>query len=103
VSRKDISVSGKPRSGQAVTVTARIRNAGDAASGPATVRFTDDGQLVGERVVYGLAAGSSATASVSWTPASSGTHVLAVTVDPADTVDEQVEANNAASRSVKVG
>jgi subtilase family serine protease len=40
---------------------------------------------------------------VSWTPADAGTHELVVTVDPADTVDEQVEANNAASRSVKVG
>ncbi|MGH3071531.1 MAG: CARDB domain-containing protein [Gaiellaceae bacterium] len=104
LSKSDIALSPKKaRSGETVTVTARIRNAGDAASGPVTVRVADDGRVIGERVVYGLAAGSSTTASVAWTPSGRGTHELVVTVDPADTVDEQVEGNNAASRSVKVG
>ncbi len=86
-----------------MTVTAVVRNAGSSAAGPFTVRVTDDGSPVGERVIYGLGAGSSTSASVSWTPSGRGTHELVVTVDPADTVDEEVEANNAASKSVKVG
>lgn len=104
VSRKAISLSpNKAKSGETVTVTAAVRNAGSADSGPVTVRFTDDGQPFGERVVYGLAAGASTSTSVSWTPSGRGEHELVVTVDPADMVDEEVEANNAASKSVKVG
>jgi hypothetical protein len=104
VARKGIELSpNKARDGEDLTVTATIRNAGSAPSGPLTVRFTDDGAPIGERVVYGLGAGSSTTTSVRWTPMGRGTHELVVTVDPADTVDEEVEGNNAASRSVKVG
>ena len=104
VSSKGITLSpNKAKSGETVTVTAKVRNAGSASSGPATVRVTDDGALVGERVVYGLAAGTSTSVSVAWTPSGRGTHELVVTVDPADTVDEEVEANNSASKSVKVG
>jgi hypothetical protein len=104
VSRGGISVSNhRPASGESVRVTAKVRNAGSATSGPATVRFTDDGALVGERVIYGLAPGATATATVEWTPVGEGTHELVVTVDPADSVDEEVEGNNAAARKVKVG
>jgi hypothetical protein len=104
ISRGGIGLSNyKPATGTSVTVTARVRNAGTAASGPFTVRFTDDGTVVGERTVAGVPAGGEATTSVTWTPAGEGTHELAVIVDPADLVDEGVEKNNAASRSVKVG
>jgi CARDB len=98
-----ITLSSHPATGQSVTVTAKVRNAGDTASGPATVRFTDDGAVVGERAVYGLAPGAIATVAVSWTPSGAGTHMLAVTADPNDLVDEQVEGNNAAARRVRVG
>jgi hypothetical protein len=103
VSRKGIAISPqKPTSGEAATVTATVRNAGTASSGPVTVRFAAGGEPIGERVIYGLAAGAATTASVGWTPAGAGWHELVVTVDPADTVDEEVEGNNAASRGVKV-
>jgi len=104
ISRGGVGLSDhKPASGETVTVTARVRNAGTAASGPFTVRFTDDGALVGERTIAGIPAGGSATTSVEWTPVGAGTHELVVTVDPGDLVDEEVEANNAASRKVRVG
>jgi hypothetical protein len=104
ISRGGIGLSDhRPASGVKVAVTARVRNAGTAASGPFIVRFADDGALVGERMVAGIPAGGSVTASIDWTPAGAGTHELVVTVDPADLVDEEVEANNAASRNVKVG
>src|SRR5688572_25002126 len=93
----------KPASGETVTVTARVRNAGTAASGPFTVRFTDHGTLIGERTVGGVPPGGEAATSVSWTPVGVGAHELVVTVDPADLVDEEVEKNNSASRNVKVG
>jgi subtilase family serine protease len=104
ISRGGIGLSDHtPASGQTVTVTARVRNAGTAATGPVTVRFTDDGALIGERTLAGVPAGGEATTSISWAPAGAGTHELVVTVDPADLVDEGVEKNNAASRNVKVG
>jgi hypothetical protein len=103
ISRGGIGLSDHtPASGQTVTVSARVRNAGTAATGPVTVRFTDDGALIGERTLAGVPAGGEATTSISWTPAGAGTHELVVTVDPADLVDEGVEKNNAASRNVKV-
>jgi hypothetical protein len=104
ISRGNIGLTDhKPTSGQRLTVTAKVRNAGTAAAAPVIVRFTDDGALVGEKVIPSIGAGATATTSVSWTPAGAGTHELVVTVDPADVVDEEVEGNNAASREVKVG
>jgi hypothetical protein len=104
ISRGGIGLTNhKPASGETVTVTARVRNAGTAASGRVTVRFTDDGTLIGEQTVGGVPAGGQAAASVLWTPVGVGAHELVVTVDPADLVDEEVEKNNSASRNVKVG
>ena len=91
-----------PSSGEVVTLTAKVRNAGTADASGVVVRFTDDGTQIGERMIPSIAAGGSATTSVTWTPSGAGTHEIAVIVDPGDLVDEQVEANNAASRSVKV-
>ena len=92
----------RPASGQAVTVSAKVRNAGTAGAAPVVVRFTDDGVLVAERTIPFVPAGGSATTSITWTPVGSGMHELVVTLDPADVVDEEVEGNNAASRDVKV-
>jgi hypothetical protein len=93
----------KPASGETVSVSVKVRNGGEAAAGPFTVRLEDDGAVVGERVVGGLAPRATATVTITWTPVGAGTHVLAATADPADTVDEQVEGNNSAARKVKVG
>jgi hypothetical protein len=104
ISRGNIGLTDhKPASGQTLTVIAKVRNAGTAGAAPVVVRFTDDGALIGEKVIPSIGAGATATTSVSWTPAGAGTHELVVTVDPADVVDEEVEQNNAASREVKVG
>jgi hypothetical protein len=103
VSRGGIGLSDhSPAAGRRVTVTARVRNAGTAATGPFTVRFTDDGTVVGERVIPGLAPGSNTTATVEWTPVGAGPHELVVAADAADTVNEEVEANNTASRKINV-
>jgi hypothetical protein len=93
----------KPRSGQPVTISARVRNAGGAAAGPVVVRFADNGSVIGEQVISSISAGGTATASVTWnTGGSSGVREIVVTVDPNDVIDEQVEANNTASRKVEV-
>jgi hypothetical protein len=103
VSRSGISFSDRsPESGELVTITARVRNAGDAAAAPVTARFTDNGTLIGEAAVPAIPAGESRTVSVGWVAGAAGRHTIGVTVDEADLVDEQVEANNSASRSVDV-
>ena len=103
VSRSGIGVSDRsPNTGQVVTIEARVRNAGDALAAPVTARFTDNGTLIGEAAVPAVPAGESRTASVTWVAGTAGRHTIAVTVDEADLVDEQVEANNSASRTVEV-
>jgi subtilase family serine protease len=93
----------KPKSGQVVTISARVRNAGGAAAGPVVVRFADNGTVIGEQVISSIAAGGTATTSVTWNTAGiSGQREIVVTVDPNDVIDEQVEANNAAARRVDV-
>jgi hypothetical protein len=103
VSKGGIQLSNhSPARGETVTLSAKVRNAGTAGATGVVVRFSENGTLIGDRVIPALAAGSSATTSIPWQPREAGTREIAVTVDPADAIDEQVEANNAASRSVKV-
>jgi hypothetical protein len=95
--------SHRPTSGEPVTVTARVRNAGGSDAAPVVVRFTDNGTLIGERTIASIPAGESRSASVTWsTTGIEGDRTIAVSVDPANVVREQVEANNAASRKVTV-
>jgi subtilase family serine protease len=92
-----------PRSGDLVTITARVRNAGGSHAAGVVVRFTDNGQLIGEHTIATIPAGETRTASVTWnTGGRSGDRELVVRVDPNDTVPEQVEGNNAASRTVRL-
>jgi hypothetical protein len=104
VSSGDITFSPKkPKSGNVVTITARVRNAGGAAAGPVVVRFADNGSVIGERVIASIPAGGSATTSVTWNTAGiQGAREIVVTADPNDVIDEGVEANNVASRVVQV-
>jgi hypothetical protein len=104
INRGGISVSpSSPRSGEVVTISARVRNAGGSTAAPVVVRFADGGTVIGERTIASIPPGGEATTSISWSTAGiSGERELVVTVDPNNLVREQVEANNSASRKVKV-
>jgi hypothetical protein len=103
VSRSGIGFSDRsPESGQLVTVSARVRNSGDSAAAPVTVRFTDNGTPIGEAATPVIPADESRTVSVTWVAGAEGRHAIAAVVDESDLVDEQVEGNNSASRSVDV-
>jgi hypothetical protein len=68
------------------------------------VRFTDNGTLIGEALTPAIPAGETRTVSITWsTVGIEGRRTIAVTADPADVVDEQVESNNSASCSIDVG
>ncbi len=103
-SRTGISFSpGHPRSGDLVTVTARIRNQGESDAAPVTVVFSDGDTLSQSVTIPTIPEGESRTVSVTWNTAGvSGKRDVVVTADPADLIDEQVEANNAASRTVEI-
>src|SRR5918992_1560000 len=92
VSRSGIGFSDRsPSSGDLVTITARVRNAGDAVAAPVTVRFTDNGAPVGEAVTPAIPAGESRTVSATWsTVGIEGRRTIGVSADEADVVDEQV-------------
>ncbi|MBD0329605.1 MAG: hypothetical protein ICV64_05830 [Thermoleophilia bacterium] len=104
VSKNGISVSPtSPRSGEAATVTAQVRNAGGSTAAPVHVRFADGDSVIGEATIASIPAGESRSASVRWdTSGVEGQRTVVVTVDPNGLVREQVEANNRASRDVQV-
>jgi hypothetical protein len=95
--------SNRITSGDRVTITARVRNAGGSAAAPVVVRFADGDTVIGERTIASIPPGEEATTSVVWNTAGvSGDRQIVVTVDPYNMVREQVEGNNSASRKVKV-
>jgi hypothetical protein len=104
ISPSDISFSPeKIRGDKQVGITANVRNVGRVAASDAEVRFSVDGVEVGTRTIRSIPAGGSATASVTWTTKHlDGEHTATVTLDPANTLDEESEANNEASRSFVV-
>ncbi|MET0424810.1 MAG: CARDB domain-containing protein, partial [Actinoplanes sp.] len=94
-----------PDEATAITVSATVRNAGTAASGATTVDVRLGGTLVGSAAVGALAAGASTTVTVAAGRRGQGSYPVSATVDPADTVAEQNNANNTftASSQLVVG
>jgi hypothetical protein len=86
------------------TITATVRNPGQAPAAGVPVRFTDNGtQIGGVQTIASIPAGGSGTASVVWsTKGLKGDRTIGVTVDPANAIAESNEANNSATRVVTV-
>jgi uncharacterized protein (TIGR03790 family) len=88
VVRPDLSVSGgnivlnpgAPVDGDTVNVTASIRNAGNAASGPVTVSLSEAGKVISTRMLDGLAPGENVTIVFGWN-ATAGSQKLAITAE----------------------
>jgi hypothetical protein len=77
-----------------ITVRATVQNIGSAAAGATSVTFGLGGQLAGSAAVSALAAGASATVSADVGTRPMGSYSVSATVDPANTVVEQNDANN---------
>ncbi|MBM0204760.1 discoidin domain-containing protein [Micromonospora sp. STR1s_5] len=77
-----------------ITLSATVRNAGSAASGPTNVNFYLGSTRVGTASVGGLAAGASTTVSASIGTRDSGSYPLSAKVDESNTVVEQDDTNN---------
>ncbi len=83
--------------GNQYSVTARITNSGDAATGNNfKVRLYDNGNLIGEKNVNALNTGAFTTLTWDWTPiiGTPGTHTLLITTDTDFAVAESNETNN---------
>ncbi|GAA4713311.1 discoidin domain-containing protein [Phytohabitans rumicis] len=97
----DLTVTGtsaspaSPVETDAITLSATVRNAGTAASGPTEVNFYLGTALAGTAPVGGLAAGASTTVSAGVGQRDAGTYPLSAKVDEDNDVIEQNDANNA--------
>jgi uncharacterized repeat protein (TIGR01451 family) len=96
----DLTVTGvsaapaSPVETDAITLSATVRNAGNAASPATTVTFYLGTAKVGTATVGALAAGASSTVSASIGARAAGTYQLTAKVDESGTVVERDEANN---------
>ncbi len=85
-----------PAAGQAVTLTAVLRNGGDLAVVNPQVAFYDGTSQIGStQTLSTLAAGYTVTVSTTWTlPSPAAAHTLKAVADPAGQVTETDETNN---------
>ncbi|WP_369795881.1 discoidin domain-containing protein [Actinoplanes sp. N902-109] len=96
----DLTVTGlaftpsAPVETDAVTLSATVRNAGNAGSPATTVTFYLGTARAGTATVPALAAGASSTVTADAGAQNAGTYTLSARVDEANTIIEQNDANN---------
>jgi hypothetical protein len=91
-----------PSEATAVTLSATVRNQGTADAAATRVDFKLGGNVVGNAAVGALAAGASATVSANVGAQPMGSYSVAAVVDPANTVAEQNNDNNAFTASTQL-
>ncbi len=97
-----------PYDDDSVTITATVRNLGNVDLSDLAVRFYDGdpgsgGVQIGSDYIFALLDGtSSGAAQVVWTPGLGGPHEIYVVVDPDNAIDEEIEDNNTAHKSISV-
>ena len=85
-----------------VTLTATVKNIGTTASAATSVAFQVDGQNAANASVGALNPGATATVTASIGARAAGSYTIGATADPANTVVEQNESNNAYSNPTKL-
>ncbi|WP_262840959.1 discoidin domain-containing protein [Sphaerisporangium corydalis] len=96
----DLTVTGvtasptSPIETDAITLSATVRNIGNAGSGATNVNFYLGTTKVGTASLGALAAGATGTVSANIGPRDAGTYPLTAKVDEGNTVVEQNETNN---------
>jgi len=110
VTDRDIILSNPaPRTGEKITITANVSNAGGADVNGAMVRFFDGdpaqgGMQIGADVTGNVQGGRSTPFTVEWdTTGREGDHEIFVLVDPDNKIAETDETNNFASVRMHVG
>jgi len=102
LSSTDISFSpaSQPTEGDSVTITATVRNIGEAAASDFRVSFFDGDSLIGIDTIS-VTAGFTTTASTTWI-AVAGDRTIKVVVDSGGAITESDETNNEASKTITV-
>lgn len=92
----DIKISPtSPVAGESVTITATLKNQGNADAARFYLKYYIDDVYQGEDdLTFGLGQGNSNDESLSVIVSSSGQHTVKVVVDPDNNIDESVESNN---------
>jgi len=104
----DLTVTGvtsspaSPTESTAVTLSATVKNVGTLASAATSVAFQVDGQDAATASVGAIAAGATATVTASIGARAAGSYTVGATADPASTVVEQDETNNAFTSQTKL-
>ena len=86
----------------AIQLTATVKNIGTSASAATSVAFQVDGQNAVNASVGALSAGATTTVTASIGAKAAGSYTIGATADPANTVVEQNESNNAYSSPTKL-
>ncbi|PXF51153.1 MAG: hypothetical protein C4B55_01715 [Candidatus Methanophagaceae archaeon] len=104
LSSTDISFSPppatQPTEGDSVTITATVRNIGEAAASDFRVSFFDGDSLIGIDTIS-VTAGFTTTASTTWI-AVAGDRTIKVVADSEDAINESDETNNEATKTITV-
>ncbi len=90
-----------------VTIAVTVRNTGLENAAEIPVNFYDGdpataGALIAQTVIAALPAGATGTASVAWTPTTTGIHNIFVLVDPAGTISEASKSDNKAVADIRI-
>ncbi|MEE9910342.1 MAG: gliding motility-associated C-terminal domain-containing protein [Deltaproteobacteria bacterium] len=92
-----------PRDGDAVVITVNVQNLGQQPANNVNIRLTDNGTLIGSRLIARIDGNGQTSASVTLgTAGSSGAHEISVAVDPDNLIIERNKDNNIASRTFGV-
>lgn len=95
-----------PQPDQNITVVGTVRNSGGKVSTASVMRFYVDNVQLGNDVPFNaIQPGKDTTVQATLTYSSGipGVKVMKIEVDPGDTVDEEIEWNNIATRTMIVG
>jgi subtilase family serine protease len=87
--------------GDSIVITSEVFNFGNNSADDVEVVFTVDGDRVGEQVIPHIPVNNSRAARVTWI-ATVGHHIINVTVDPTNQINESNKSNNRASISIDV-
>ena len=96
LAKLDISISpSSPAVGESVTITATLKNQGNADASQFSLKYYVDGSNIGDdTLTFGLNAGNTNDETISYTASSEGNHTIKVFVDSNYEVSESNEINN---------
>lgn len=102
ISASDIAVTpSAPTTGESIAITATVGNSGLETATNVTVRLLDNGATVGDQTIAAIAPSGTGQATFAISPLTpTGEHILTITVDPLNTIDEITKTNNSATNRI---